>query len=344
MGNDYEWSEYSKNKAAEKQQKKKEKKKNKNKEIGEMNMSEEMNQDKRTVEHSHWKLGCVFVIILLLIAFIIFKMSIAIIPAGYVGVQYNINGGVEGKTLTQGWNFKSPKVHVTNYTVSIEQSYLTSNDKGDSPTDESFSASSKEGKAMQVELAFSYQYDAKTVNKVFTEFRGQSGTEVRDYFIKPNMVSWSKEVLARYAVSDILGDKRADVNTALTKYLADKFDKYYIKISNVSLSNVTVDEETQKAINNKIQAQQNAETQTIKNQTAIDKANADATVKKTKAQAEADAELIKAEAEAKANNKLSASITDELIKMKEAEARLKHGWVTVQGSDTVVTDATDNSK
>lgn len=65
MGNDYEWSEYSKNKAAEKQQKKKEKKKNKNKEIGEMNMSEEMNQDERTVKRSHWKLGCVFVGVLL---------------------------------------------------------------------------------------------------------------------------------------------------------------------------------------------------------------------------------------------------------------------------------------
>lgn len=289
--------------------------------------------------------GILVVVAVVIIASIIVKLSIAVIPAGYVGVQYNMNGGVEGKTLTQGWNFKSPKVHVTNYTVSIEQSYLTSNAKGDSPSDESFSASSKEGKAMQVELAFSYQYDAKTVNNVFTEFRGQSGTEVRDYFIKPNMVSWSKEVLARYAVSDILGDKRADVNTALTEYVANKFDKYYIKISNVSLSNVTVDEETQKAINNKIQAQQNAETQTIKNQTAIDKANADATVKKTKAQAEAEAKLIEAKAEAEANKKLNGSITDNLIKMKEAEARLKHGWVTVNGADTVVTDASsDNDK
>lgn len=286
--------------------------------------------------------GILVVVAVVIIASIIVKLSIAVIPAGYVGVQYNMNGGVEGKTLTQGWNFKSPKVHVTNYTVSIEQSYLTSNAKGDSPSDESFSASSKEGKAMQVELAFSYQYDAKTVNKVFTEFRGQSGVEVRDYFIKPNMVSWSKEVLARYAVSDILGDKRADVNTALTKYLADKFDKYYIKISNVSLSNVTVDNETQKAINNKIQAQQNAETQAIKNQTAIDKANADATVKKTKAQAEADAKLIEAKAESEANKKLNGSITDNLIKMKEAEARLKHGWVTVTGADTVVTDASSD--
>lgn len=27
--------------------------------------------------------------------------------------------------------------------------------------------------------------------------------------------------------------------------------------------------------------------------------------------------------------------------MKEAEARLKHGWITVQGSDTVVTKDAD---
>lgn len=29
----------------------------------------------------------------------------------------------------------------------------------------------------------------------------------------------------------------------------------------------------------------------------------------------------------------------EYLKMKEAEARYKHGWVTVKGADTVVTDA-----
>lgn len=290
------------------------------------------------------KIGIGVVVAFVILFGLVAHFSIAIIPAGYVGVQYRMNGGVEGKTLSQGWKVKSPMVKVTNYTVSMEQSYLTSNDKGDSPTDESFSASSKEGKAMQVELAFSYQYEAKTASKVFTEFRGQSGTEVRDYFIKPNMVSWSKEILAKYAVSDILGDKRAEVNTALTDYLSKKFEKYYIKISNVSLSNITVDSETQKAINNKIQAQQNAETQAIKNQTNIDKANADATVKKTTAQADADAKLIAAKAEAEANKTLNGSITDNLIKMKEAEARYVHGWVTVTGADTVVTDATNKDK
>ena len=47
--------------------------------------------------------------------------------------------------------------------------------------------------------------------------------------------------------------------------------------------------------------------------------------------------MIEAQAEADANKVLSESITSELIQLKEAEARLKHGWVTVQGADTVVT-------
>ena len=93
------------------------------------------------------------------------------------------------------------------------------------------------------------------------------------------------------------------------------------------------------AINAKITAQQAAETQEINNQTAINKAKADAEVKKTDAQAEADPKIIEAKAQAEANNELSASITDELIRMKEAEARNKFGWVTISGTNnTIVTD------
>ena len=102
-----------------------------------------------------------------------------------------------------------------------------------------------------------------------------------------------------------------------------------------------VDEDTRKAIDAKIAAQQNAETQAIQNQTNIDKAKADAEAKVTAAQGDADAKVIAAQAEADANAKINSSITDQLIRMKEAEARLKHGWVTVQGSDTVVTKDAD---
>lgn len=280
--------------------------------------------------------GCIIALIVIVGAILLCK-SIVKVPAGYVAVKYNMNGGIEDGVLTQGWHFKSPTVKTTLYTIGIEQSYLTKGKKGDSNSDESFSASSSEGKSLQIDLTYTYQYQADKVSDVFSKFKGQSGKEVRDGFIKPNIVSWTKEVVARYQVSDILGSERANVNAALTKYLADKFDQYGISISNVSLINIEVDKKTKEAINAKIAAQQKAETQKIKNQTAIDKAAADAKVKLTAAEADANAKRIAAEAEAAANKKLSSSITAELIRMKEAEARLKHGWVTVNGSGTVVT-------
>lgn len=238
------------------------------------------------------------------------------VPAGYVAVQYNMNGGVKDEVLTQGWHLVSPTTKTTLYTVGIEQSYLTAGNNGDSEGDESFSASSSEGKAMQIEMTFTYQYQADSVNDVFTRFKGQSGKDVRDSFIKPNIISWTKEVIARYKVSDILGEERANVNIALTEYLSEKFEKYGITISNVSLSNIEVDEETRQAINAKITAQQNAETQSINNQTNIDKAEAEAKVKLTQAQADADAKMIQAEAEAKANELLQESLTDKILRQE----------------------------
>ena len=59
---------------------------------------------------------------------------------------------------------------------------------------------------------------------------------------------------------------------------------------------------------------------------------------KIKAEAEAEKTRIAAQAEADANAMINNSITEDLIRMKEAEARLKHGWVTVQGAQAVVTD------
>lgn len=285
-------------------------------------------------------IGGVVTAVIILVAVILLSMSTVRVPAGYCAVLYNMRGGIEGNVLSQGWHLKSPTVKTTLYSVSLEQSYLTKGSNGDSKNDDSFSASSSEGKAIQIDLTYTYQYSSDQVADLFTRFRGQSGKEVRDSFIKPNIISWTKEVVANYKVSDILGSERANVNTALTKYLNKKFEQYGIAISNVSLINITVDKKTQEAINAKITAQQKAETQAINNKTAIEKAKADAEVQKTEAQAKADAQLIESNAEAEANKKLSSSITDELIRMKEAEARLRHGWVTISGSDTntVVTD------
>lgn len=42
------------------------------------------------------------------------------VPAGYVAVQYSMNGGVKDEVLTQGWHVVSPTIKTTLYTVGIE--------------------------------------------------------------------------------------------------------------------------------------------------------------------------------------------------------------------------------
>ena len=242
------------------------------------------------------------------------------VPAGYVGVVYNMSGGVTGETLNQGWHIVAPTKNVTLYSIGIEQSYLTSDSKGDSKEDESFSTPTADGKSLTVDLEFSYKYDVNRVTDVFTQFKGASGKEVKDIFIKPKMIAWTQEVTAKYPVTDVFGDKRQELNEALDTYLKEKFDKYGIVIDTVNFTNISTDPETQEAIQKKVNAQQELELAKIQKQTAkVDAekekevAQINAEKAKIEAHGKADAELIKANAEAEANKKIAESLTDKLI-------------------------------
>lgn len=253
------------------------------------------------------------------------------VPAGYVGIIYSMNGGVSDEILTQGWHIVSPTKDVILYSVGIEQSYLTAGEDGDSKKDDSFEVPSSDGKGLKVDLTFTYRYDSERVTQLFTRFKGQSGKEVRDSFIKPNIISWTKEVTAKYPVTEILGDERANLNIALSEYIRDKFDPYGIIIENVSLIDIDADDETRASVQRKVNAQQELELAQIEQKTANVQAQKDKEVAlikaeqdketaqiaaeqaKIKAEGEAEAIRIKAEAEAEANKMIAESLTPELI-------------------------------
>ena len=161
---------------------------------------------------------------------------------------------------------------------------------------------------------------------VFIQFKGQSGKEVKDSFIKPKMIAWTQEVTAKYPVTDVFGDKRQELNEALDSYLKEKFDKYGIVIDTVNFTNISTDPETQAAIQKKVNAQQELELARIEKQTAKVQAEKDKEVAqinaekaKIEAQGKADAEIIKANAEAEANKKIAESLTDKLIENNTVE-------------------------
>ena len=268
------------------------------------------------------------------------------IPAGYVGVVYNMSGGIDGEVLTQGWHLVSPTKKVTTYSIGIEQSYLSYEEKGDSPKDESFSTPTSDGKSLTVDLEFSYKFDADKIADTFIMFKGQSGKEVKDTFIKPKMRAWTQEVTAKYPVTDVFGDKRQELNEALDVYLKEKFEPYGILIDTVNFTNISTDKETSAAIQKKVTAQQelelaNIEAKTAKVEAEKEKQVAEVNAEKKKIEAEGNAEAtkIKAAAQAEANKEIAASLTPELIEKIKYD-KWNGALPEVQGTSTPIIDMT----
>ena len=105
-----------------------------------------------------------------------------------------------------------------------------------------------------------------------------------------------------------------------------------MEVFDASIIDVHPDKQLRKTINNRVTALQRKQQAQAEQETA----KVEAATALIKAQNEADIQITKAKAEAEANKVKAASITDELIKMTEAEARKKHGWVTVMSGETAV--------
>ena len=257
------------------------------------------------------------------------------VHTGFVGVVYSAKG-VEQQTISQGWHFMSPLKHVSEFPIT-QQRVVFSNSPSDYGAKEHADwhiDAPANGGTIAINLTVNYNFLPEHVVELYTKFGGMDGESLMESKIQNDIIAYVKEVTPQFSVMQIYSDDRAGVNTAITNYLNEKLTaEYGINVSSALIVDAQPDDTLMQKIRAKEQAKQDAEIAELNKQTALAQAETD----KVKAQTEADVKMIEAQAEADANKVLSESITPELIQMKEAEARLKHGWVTVQGADTVVT-------
>lgn len=257
------------------------------------------------------------------------------VHTGYVGVVYSAKG-VEQQTISQGWHFMSPLKHVSEFPIT-QQRVVFSNAPSDYGAKEHADwhiDAPANGGTIAINLTVNYNFLPEHVVELYTKFGGMDGESLMESKIQNDIIAYVKEVTPQFSVMQIYSDDRAGVNTAITNYLNEKLTaEYGVNVSSALIVDAQPDDTLMQKIRAKEQAKQDAEIAELNKQTALAQAETD----KVKAQTEADVKMIEAQAEADANKVLSESITPELIQMKEAEARLKHGWITVQGADTVVT-------
>ena len=167
----------------------------------------------------------------------------------------------------------------------------------------------------------------------YKKFKGMDGEDIVEQRVKTVLKSKISEVTTDYTMMDIYSGNRSEINNAITEYLNNDFgESYGIEVLDASIIDVHPDKKLKEAIDNRVTALQ----QKQQAEAEQEKVKVESETKLIQAENEATIKVKKAEAEAEANKVLAASITDELIRMKEAEARDKHGWVEVQGVDTTV--------
>lgn len=219
------------------------------------------------------------------------------IPAGYVGVQYSMNGGIKDEVLTQGWHIVSPMKKVTLYSVATETFVMSADERAGSKDNESFDLTCSDG-TVNVDFEMQYTFDPSQVTNVFNKYRGVDGETVISTNLRSKIKTIANEVLSKYTVLEAHLEKKSDVNKALTEALREELGKLGIFVESATLPATRVSESIQKSINARTQKAQELEAEKLNQEKAL---------------LEQETAKINAETEKIKNEEISKSLTKEML-------------------------------
>ncbi|MGL5748922.1 MAG: SPFH domain-containing protein [Paraclostridium sp.] len=261
------------------------------------------------------------------------------VPVGYVGMVYSANG-LEKDYLNQGWHMVAPWKTVTNYNISLEQAFLSSDKREGSKDNESFDIPSKDGKMINVDFEFSYRFDEDKISEIYKTHRGKNPEVIKDTFMRAKIKTWASEVSSNFTVIELYGDSRMELNKKAFEHIQNNFQPYGIVIESANFSRIGVDSQTEQAIQRTINARQ----ELAKTQLDIEKQKIDTEIAQQRAIKEKvdidlrNYELVsKAKAEAEANELRNKTITSEMIELEKIR-RWNGVLPTVQGGNTPIID------
>lgn len=220
---------------------------------------------------------------------------------------------------------------VKEFSIGNEQLILEKTKKDD----DSIKVATSDDASISISFQMSYRYKPEEVVSTYRKFRGMDGEDIVNQRVKSILKSKISEVTSSYSLMDVYSGNRSEINNQITEYLNTEFEEEYgIEVLDASIIDVHPDDKLKESIDARVKALQEKQ----QAETEQEKIKVQKETEKMQAEADAQIEITKAQAEVEANRLKSESITDELIRMKEAEAHMQHGFVTIQGANAVVAE------
>lgn len=240
------------------------------------------------------------------------------IRPGYVGIVFDkASHQVTASALEPGWAFINPFTQaIQEYPVTI-QTYemVLKNSEGVVVGDDSIKIQSNEGQQLNLDVVIQYQVKRAEAGALYQDWGGADIGIVEDRVVRQYTRSQVPVIASGYTWEEIVSGKRAELVDLMAKGLREEFARRHLDMVSFGIREVHLPDSLQEALNNKIQAQQQAEQQRYQLEQARVRAEQD----KVEAQGRANALLVQAEAQAEANRKLAESVTEPLIRYQQIQ-------------------------
>ncbi|WP_423775882.1 SPFH domain-containing protein [Allomeiothermus silvanus] len=239
-------------------------------------------------------LGGPLVIVGLVLA--VLAQSFVVIPAGNVGVVFNVLRGVQPQPLGEGTHIVLPFIQeVIVYDARLQEVTLAAPAPGGrepGPSEEAITARSKEGLEIGVDVTVQYRVKHDEAPLLHREL----GPRFLDTLIVPQIRSKVRDAVGQFNAADLISTQRTQLEQAVTRGLGEELNKGHIELVGVLLRRIDIPQSVAKVIEEKQTAEQ--QVQVAENRRR--QAEIDAQRVVAQARGERDAAILKAEGEAKA--------------------------------------------
>ncbi len=198
----------------------------------------------------------IFVSVLISLAIIIFLINaIRIVDAGETGV-YSLFGKVKNEEVKSGLHVINPFAKITQMSIRTEE-YTMSVTQGEGKVSgaDAITSLTKEGLSVDLDMTVLYRIDEEKASDIYKDV----GLNFEDKILRPSIRTSIRDIIAQYEAKDIYSEKRQEAADKIKDNLSSDLEARGIIIEEVLLRNVALPANLSKAIQEKLQAEQEAQ-------------------------------------------------------------------------------------
>jgi len=224
------------------------------------------------------------------------SQSFVVVPAGHVGVVFNVLGGVQPTPLGEGLRVVIPGIQsVVLYDARLKEVTLA---KGRAPAgagtsgEDAITARSKEGLEIGVDVTVQYRIKREEAPQLHRNL----GPGYLETLIVPQIRSKVRDAVGLFNAAELISTQRTQLEAAVTKELRENLDAQHIELVSVLLRRIDIPPSVAQVIEEKQTAEQQVQVEINRRQQAEIAAQRAV----IQAKGERDAAILRAEGEARA--------------------------------------------